>query len=65
MQGPRLSAHLRELRPELPVLFITGQAKEGLDLDNLPEAHSGFIQKPFQQSELLAAVETLLQAIAR
>ncbi|MCI5106942.1 MAG: ATP-binding protein [Pseudomonadales bacterium] len=65
MQGPRLSARLRELRPELPVLFITGQAKEGLDLDNLPEAHSGFIQKPFQQSELLAAVESLLQAIAR
>jgi PAS domain S-box-containing protein len=65
MQGPQLSARLRQRRPELPVLFITGQAKEGIDLDKLPEEHSGFIQKPFQQSELLAAVESLLQAIAR
>lgn len=65
MQGPQLCARLRQLRPALPVLFITGQAKEGLDLDKLSEEHSGFIQKPFQQSELLAAVESLLQAIAR
>ncbi len=65
MQGPQLCARLRQLRPALPVLFITGQAKEGLDLDKLSEEHSDFIQKPFQQSELLAAVESLLQAIAR
>jgi PAS domain S-box-containing protein len=65
MQGPQLCARLRQLRPALPVLFITGQAKEGLDLDKLSEEHSGFIQKPFQQSELLAAVESLLQVIAR
>jgi PAS domain S-box-containing protein len=65
MQGPQLCARLLQLRPALPVLFITGQAKEGLDLDKLSEEHSGFIQKPFQQSELLAAVESLLQVIAR
>jgi PAS domain S-box-containing protein len=65
MQGPQLSARLRETSPELPVLFITGQAKEGLDRHRLADEHASFIQKPFQQSELLAAVESLLQANAR
>jgi two-component system cell cycle sensor histidine kinase/response regulator CckA len=59
LHGPQLVSRLREDRPELPVLFISGfagQALRGLDLD-VP--NTLFLQKPFDPAQLAAAIAEL------
>jgi len=54
MNGGELAARLREQRPGLPVLVVTGYAGGDLDLD-LPQ-----LAKPFRQSDLAAALAELV-----
>lgn len=54
MNGGELAARLREQRPGLPVLVVTGYAGGDLDLD-LPQ-----LAKPFRQSNLAAALAELV-----
>jgi two-component system cell cycle sensor histidine kinase/response regulator CckA len=59
LHGPQLVSRLREDRPELPVLFISGfagPALRGLDLD-VP--NTMFLQKPFDPAQLAAAIAEL------
>jgi two-component system cell cycle sensor histidine kinase/response regulator CckA len=55
MDGPELSLHLRELRPAIKVLFISGASKP-------PNAEGAFLPKPFTPRTLLQRLETLLGA---
>jgi FixJ family two-component response regulator len=62
MQGHELLRLVREVRPELPAILITGYPET---LNRLPApdiAHLRCFSKPFQGSELLAAVS---EAIAK
>ncbi len=63
MSGPELAARLRALRPDLPVLFMTGHAHGQLDADRdaLP-AGSGVLPKPFTPGVLVARVRAMLEA---
>jgi CheY-like chemotaxis protein len=62
MNGPELARLVRELRPELVTLFMTGYADaEVLRLAALEGAHK-HIQKPFTVHSLLARVGDALAA---
>jgi PAS domain S-box-containing protein len=54
--GRELVAKLRQRRPDLPVLFISGYTPDPLDED----AQTRFLQKPFTLDDLLGATQTLL-----
>lgn len=57
--GPTLASHLAELKPQLPVLFLSGLRRE------LPPAANGpamLLQKPFTPQGLLGAVNSILAA---
>jgi PAS domain S-box-containing protein len=59
MSGPRLSEHLRSLRAETKVLYMSGYPNAGgasLDLQSQPN----FIQKPFTKEGLLRQVREVL-----
>jgi CheY-like chemotaxis protein len=57
MNGAELARQLRVLRPDLPVLFMTGFAELGA-LDDVPEDF--VLQKPIAESELVARLDRLL-----
>ena len=57
MNGAELARQLRVLRPELPLLFMTGFAELGA-LDDVPEDF--VLQKPIGEAELLARLNRLL-----
>jgi CheY-like chemotaxis protein len=62
MNGPELARQVRELRPELVTLFMTGYAEsEVLRLATLGAPHQ-HIQKPFTVHGLLARVADALAA---
>ncbi|MGI4879753.1 MAG: ATP-binding protein [Janthinobacterium lividum] len=54
MNGGELAARIHALRPELPVLIVTGYAGGDLNLD-LPQ-----LAKPFRQADLAAALVDLI-----
>jgi PAS domain S-box-containing protein len=56
INGAELAERARELRPDLPVLVVTGYAGGGFDL-GLPQ-----LAKPFRQAELAAALERMVPA---
>ncbi|MBE0568962.1 MAG: response regulator [Deltaproteobacteria bacterium] len=45
--------------PDLPVLVITGFGDEGLKLTSLSEFNTGYLDKPFEISDLVKALEEL------
>jgi two-component system, cell cycle sensor histidine kinase and response regulator CckA len=60
MDGGRLAARLRDDRPELPVLFLSGYARDAVLGDVLTAAHTCFLQKPYSPDELAQAVRATL-----
>jgi len=59
LSGPETFERLREDHPELPVLFVTSD-KYTLD-GILGQPQVGFVEKPFDQEDLVDAVKGLLQ----
>ena len=57
--GPELAAQLREARPEISVLFMSGYTSERLDLDGDSD---DFLAKPFTPDGLDAKVRKILDA---
>ncbi|MFM9852612.1 MAG: response regulator [Sphingomonadaceae bacterium] len=59
MDGPTMVRQVRESRPEMPILFMSGYAEEQLrkliDLDNI-----AFLPKPFSVQQLAEAVRDAL-----
>lgn len=60
MDGSQLAAKLRAVEPDLPVLFISGFAREYLDEWELNDT-TRFLAKPFRGDEIVARSETLLR----
>ncbi|MBU1069260.1 response regulator, partial [Myxococcota bacterium] len=56
--GPGCLRELRRLRPDLPVLFISGYDDDSLKTE-LAEASTGFLQKPFRLRDLREQVRRL------
>jgi two-component system cell cycle sensor histidine kinase/response regulator CckA len=61
MDGPAMAREIRRLRPELPVLFMSGYAEEQLRREiDIPNMY--FLAKPFSVAQICTAVEDVLKA---
>jgi PAS domain S-box-containing protein len=58
--GSELFAHLRLLRPDLRVLFVSGYTDDDIVRRGLKDAASAFLQKPFSPRALAAAARAAL-----
>jgi FixJ family two-component response regulator len=61
MTGLELQKRLASTRPDLPVVLITAYATEALRQQALASGASAFLTKPFEDSELLQAVERAIK----
>jgi DNA-binding response OmpR family regulator len=61
LDGLKIVDHLRWIRPQTPIIFVTAYLSMGPAKALLGES-AEFIQKPFQVDVLLAAVRRLLQS---
>ncbi len=60
MTGPQMVEHIRERRPNIPVLFASGYAEQALrDREGLLKS-AGFVAKPYDVNELPRLIEALL-----
>ncbi len=62
MSGVELSARIRAVRPDLPVVICTGSHVSGLENDQLPAGIRAIIGKPYRPRELTALVRQVLAA---
>jgi FixJ family two-component response regulator len=60
MDGVALQCHVRSVRPELPVIFITAHHEDEVERRALAEGAACFLRKPFDAEELLRAMRTAL-----
>ena len=62
MDGPTMARGIRELRPEVPVLFMSGYAEEHLRQEiDIPNMH--FIGKPFSVQQIGDTVSQVLRKV--
>jgi len=62
LDGAAAAHRIREVRPDLPIIFITGYDREVIRQHSVDELdHSTIITKPFSMEELLQAIHALLQ----
>ena len=64
MTGPRLAEELKQLRPDLPVLFASGYSREIIELGAQAGASVQFLAKPYDRRKLAKAVHEALNAPA-
>jgi two-component system cell cycle sensor histidine kinase/response regulator CckA len=61
MDGPAMARAIREARPDLPVLFMSGYAEEQLRREiDIPNMF--FLPKPFSVQQIVEAVEAVLRS---
>jgi FixJ family two-component response regulator len=60
MDGVALQRHVRSVRPELPVIFITAHHEDEVERKALAGGAACFLRKPFDAGELLQATRTAL-----
>jgi CheY-like chemotaxis protein len=63
MNGRQLAEIARRLRPELPVLFMTGYAPNAAQGDEELGARTQLLSKPFNVKALLTKVRNLLESV--
>ncbi|MFY8126025.1 MAG: response regulator transcription factor [Hydrogenophaga sp.] len=61
MNGMELQARLIERQSPLPIMFITGHGDVPMAVESMKNGAMDFIQKPFQEAELLDLVERMLE----
>jgi DNA-binding NtrC family response regulator len=59
LSGLELANHVHAIRPDLPVILVTGHA-EGLPTSSVPPGIYAVIRKPFRLSELIQCVQRCL-----
>ena len=64
VSGPELAGMLREGRPDLPVVFISGHVGDEPNIDVLQGSPTWFLQKPFGRVDLLMKVREALTAVS-
>jgi len=62
MSGLELQEHLLARGVRLPILFVTGHGDVPMAVSTMKKGAGDFIEKPFNEAELRASVERLLQA---
>jgi|SRR6516164_954746 FixJ family two-component response regulator len=59
ISGPELHQELKRRRQAIPIVFITAQRDENIRARVLKQGAAGLLLKPFSDTALLAAVNTL------
>ena len=62
MNGGELALKLKAVKPEIKVLFISGYTKDVLSQDPTVDPDTHFLQKPFNQNDLIVKVEEIMKA---
>jgi len=63
LSGPQTVERIREFRPDIPALFVSGYADRDAGATAL--ASSSYMQKPYESQALLECVRRLLEAAHR
>ena len=61
LSGMELQERLVERKSPLPIVFITGHGDVPMAVNTMKKGAMDFIQKPFQEGELLSLVERMLE----
>lgn len=59
-EGPSLARQARGLRPDLLVIFMSGETPENLTVVGVDKQRDAFLAKPFRPEALLELVNTVL-----
>jgi FixJ family two-component response regulator len=65
MTGQKLGERLREVRPGLPLVYMSGYTGDELSRRRLLHPSVPFLQKPFHPDELVLRVQELLRPHVR
>jgi signal transduction histidine kinase len=60
MRGPEMVSRIRETRPDIKVLYMSGHAGKPMTADSVLEPSTHLLEKPFQAHQLLQAVREIL-----
>ena len=63
LQGTTLARFLRERRPDLPVVFMSGYAREATVHGNGLHPEDVRLMKPVSRADLIKAIETVLASV--
>lgn len=61
MSGLELQEKLLALGSTLPIIFVTGHGDVGMAVSTMKKGASDFIEKPFNEAELLPLVQAMLE----
>lgn len=64
MSGLELQEALRQRRPDLPMILMTGHGDVAMAVRGMRAGAIDFIEKPFQNDELISAVQAALARVA-
>ena len=62
MTGEAFAAQIRAMRPDIPVLFMSGYERQGTGTEGWPDPETHVISKPFSRGALLARVTQAMAA---
>lgn len=65
MDGISLALKVRDMRPHVPILLMTGYANESQRAHNLDVLIEGLLSKPFNKDQLMTAVDKALSSDAK
>ena len=60
MEGPELAGHLRAMRPELKVVYISGYAREEAFANSRDDPSAEYLQKPYSPTQLAEVLARVL-----
>jgi two-component system cell cycle sensor histidine kinase/response regulator CckA len=64
MDGPTMVKHVKQIKPEIPVIFMSGYAEEAFRRDGEGAGDIHFLPKPFGLKQLAAKVKDVLSGTA-
>ncbi len=65
LNGLEATERIRHINPNVPVLFMSGYSREQVMERFGQQSHTDFIRKPFQSSELLASIRSIMETNKR
>jgi CheY-like chemotaxis protein len=63
--GSKTFDRIREIQPDIPVMLSSGYSIDGQAAEILKRGGNGFIQKPFQISDLSQSIRKILEPISK
>jgi CheY-like chemotaxis protein len=61
LDGRECFRALREIRPDVPVLFVSGYGEDAVTAELSQSLHTGFLQKPFDFDDLMRRARNLIE----